>query len=171
MWRLVTKTKSFFCKATELIEKEKTKISKFELKNFSDSVRVVVNAGDGGNGSIAFFTDKRVRRGAPYGGCGGKGGNIEVQAHHSMHDLSHLRIKTIDGVDGQNGGGSGRMGKNGGKTLIRVPSGTLIYEMTLLEDKETRRLIVDLSQDEQNLMIARGGAGGKGNKMNPNMRE
>ena len=52
-----------------------------------------------------------------------------------MHDLSHLRLKTISGVDGQKGGHNGRMGKNGGKTLLRVPTGTLIYDISILEDK------------------------------------
>ena len=46
-----------------------------------------------------------------------------------MHDLSHLRLKTIEGVDGQRGGNNGRIGKNGGKTLLRVPSGTLVYQL------------------------------------------
>ena len=95
----------------------------------------MIKAGNGGNGAIAYFTDKRVRRGAPYGGDGGKGGNIEIMAHGSMHDLSHLRLRHIDGVDGQRGGNNGRMGKNGGRTLIRVPSGTLVYEMHLMEDR------------------------------------
>lgn len=95
MLALLSRGRAMFCKATELIEKERTKISKFELKNFSDSVRLRVKAGHGGFGSISYFTDKKVRRGFPYGGDGGNGGNIEVQAHSSMHDLSHLRLKTI----------------------------------------------------------------------------
>ena len=63
------------------------------------------------------------------------------------------------------------MGKNGGKTLIRVPSGTLIYELNLLEDKENKQLLADLSGDKKSIVVARGGMGGKGNKMHPNMRE
>ena len=86
------------------MEKETTKISKFELKNYSDSVKLAIKGGKGGNGVISYFADKRVRRGAPDGGDGGRGGHIEVQAHKSMHDLSHLRLKHIEGVDGQNGG-------------------------------------------------------------------
>jgi GTPase involved in cell partitioning and DNA repair len=46
-----------------------------------------------------------------------------------MHDLSHLRMRTVEGVDGQSGGSTGRQGKNGGKTLLRVPCGTLVFEL------------------------------------------
>lgn len=67
-------------------------------------MKLAIKGGKGGNGVISFFTDKRVRRGAPYGGDGGSGGHVIIQAHSSMHDLSHLRLKTIEGVDGQNGG-------------------------------------------------------------------
>ncbi len=63
-----------------------------------------MRAGKGGNGVLSYYTDKRVRKGAPDGGDGGSGGDIVIQAHKSMHDLSHLRLKTIEGVDGQHGG-------------------------------------------------------------------
>lgn len=131
MIRLIKKSFGRFCSATEIIETENKKISKFELKNFSDSVKLAIKAGNGGNGVLVFYTDKKIRVGAPDGGDGGNGGNIVIKAHKAMHDLSHLRLKTIEGVDGQNGGASGKMGKNGGKTLLRVPSGTLIYEIKI----------------------------------------
>jgi GTP-binding protein len=73
------------------------------LKNYSDRVKLAIKAGNGGNGAISYFTDKRVRKGAPDGGDGGSGGDIVLQAHHAMHDLSHLRLKNIEGVDGQYG--------------------------------------------------------------------
>ncbi len=76
---------------------------------------------------MTFYTDKRVRVGAPDGGDGGKGGDIFIQAHKAMHDLSHLRLKTIAGNDGKNGGARGMMGKDGGQTVLRVPSGTLVF--------------------------------------------
>jgi GTPase len=74
------------------------------LKSFSDQVRLEVHAGKGGNGVITYFTDKTIRRGKPDGGDGGTGGNIIVQAHEALHDLSHLRRKNIHGVEGHNGG-------------------------------------------------------------------
>lgn len=63
------------------------------------------------------------------------------------------------------------MGKNGGKTLLRVPSGTLVFELSILEDKESKHLLADLSKDKQSIVVARGGSGGKGNKMHPSMAE
>jgi GTP-binding protein len=83
---------------------------------------------------MTFFTDKRVRRGAPDGGCGGTGGDIVLEAHRSLHDLSHLRRRTIYGNDGASGSGRGKDGKNGGKTVIRVPCGTLLYEISCEEE-------------------------------------
>lgn len=64
----------------------------------------MLKAGKGGNGAIAYFSDKKIRYGAPDGGDGGEGGNIEVQAHRPLHDLSSLRHRSIKGVDGQSGG-------------------------------------------------------------------
>jgi hypothetical protein len=71
MLGLIRIARTCFSKATEIIEKEKTKISKFELKNFSDSVKLSIKAGDGGNGIVTYYTDKRIRVGAPDGGDGG----------------------------------------------------------------------------------------------------
>jgi hypothetical protein len=104
MQRLLRRGSYFFSKVTEVIETERTLISKFELRNFSDSVKLAIKAGNGGNGVLTFYADKKVRFGAPDGGDGGEGGDIRIQAHQAMHDLSHLRIKTIEGVDGQSGG-------------------------------------------------------------------
>jgi GTP-binding protein len=71
MQRLFNRATYFFSKVTEVIETERTKISKFELRNFSDSVKLNVKAGDGGNGVLTFYADKKVRFGAPDGGDGG----------------------------------------------------------------------------------------------------
>lgn len=92
-------------------------------------MRLTIVAGNGGNGCFSFYADKRVRKGQPDGGCGGKGGDIIVEAHKSVYDLSHFRRRTIEGNDGGTGGPRGKDGKNGGKTIIRVPCGTLLYEI------------------------------------------
>lgn len=117
-----------FC-TTKTINVDTNIISKFQLKNFSDRVRLTVNAGKGGNGSNSYFTSKTVRRGAPDGGCGGRGGDIIIEAHTSLHDLSHLRRRIISGNNGGDGGPNGKDGKNGGKTILRVPCGTLVFEI------------------------------------------
>lgn len=120
---------------------------------------------------LTYYTDKRIRIGAPDGGDGGKGGNIIVKAHKAMHDLSHLRLKNIEGVDGKNGGARGMQGKDGGKTLVRVPCGTLIYEIKLEEDKESKTFIADLGHDGEEIIVVKGGVAGKGNQLHPTMRE
>ena len=63
------------------------------MKNFSDQVKLTLNAGKGGNGSISYFVDKKIRKGKPDGGDGGEGGDIIIESHQGMHDLSHLRRK------------------------------------------------------------------------------
>lgn len=85
--------------------------------------------GVGGNGCIAYYADKRVRKGQPDGGSGGKGGDIILEAHKSVYDLSHFRRRTVHGNDGGCGGPRGKDGKNGGKTILRVPCGTSVYEI------------------------------------------
>jgi hypothetical protein len=142
--------KKLFC-VYETINISDGKRSKFETKNFADQIRLSVVAGMGGNGCISYYTDKRVRRGQPDGGCGGIGGDIIVEAYKSVYDLSHLRRRTVEGNDGACGGPQGKDGKNGGKTIIRVPCGTLLYEVLEQEDEKTmektekKKFLVDLS--------------------------
>lgn len=64
----------------------------------------MLHAGKGGNGSIAYFTDKTIRKGKPDGGDGGAGGDIIIESHEGLHDLSHLRRKDVHGNSGANGG-------------------------------------------------------------------
>ena len=77
-----------------------------------------------------------------------------MQAHKSLHDLSHLRLKNIKGIDGKNGGAAGKQGKNGGVTLLRVPVGTLIYEVKLEEEREKRDFLVDLGYNGSRVEVA-----------------
>lgn len=65
-------------------------------------------AGDGGYGCYSFYTDKKIRKGAPDGGCGGIGGDIILESHKSLFDLSHLRRRRIVGNDGHPGGPRGK---------------------------------------------------------------
>lgn len=132
---LATLRKAFSVYQT--ISVEDGKMSKFESKNFADQVRLTLIAGTGGNGCISYYTDKTVRKGHPDGGHGGKGGDIIFEAHRSVYDLSHFRRRTVEGNDGGTGGPRGKDGKNGGKTMLRVPCGTSIYEIEINEDEKT----------------------------------
>lgn len=131
--RTIAIANRMFC-VYQTMNVEHGKLSKFEARNFADQVKLTLKAGSGGNGCFSFYADKRVRRGQPDGGCGGRGGDIIVEAHRSVYDLSHLRRKTIEGNHGGTGGPRGKDGKNGGKTIIRVPRGTLLYEIEEHED-------------------------------------
>lgn len=75
--KATNKIRRLFC-LYQTINAQNGKLSKYETKNFADQVRIKVKAGDGGNGCISYFSDKRVRRGQPDGGCGGKGGDIII---------------------------------------------------------------------------------------------
>lgn len=162
-----------FCSLYQTIDADHSHLSKFESKNFSDSVRLAISAGKGGNGCTAFYTDKIIRRGQPDGGCGGKGGDVYLEAHTSLYDLSHLRRRKIEGNDGGTAGSGGKDGKNGGKTIIRVPCGTLVYEIDVTVNEETeektehKKLLIDLSESDKKYLVAKGGSSGKGNKRYP----
>lgn len=84
-----------FCSIYQTVNVEDGRMSKFESRNFADQVRVTLVAGSGGNGCISYYTDKTVRKGQPDGGHGGKGGDIILEAHKSVYDLSGLRRKRI----------------------------------------------------------------------------
>lgn len=79
----------------QTITVEDGKMSKFESRNFADQIRITLVAGAGGNGCISYYTDKTVRKGQPDGGHGGKGGDIILEAHKSVYDLSNFRRRRI----------------------------------------------------------------------------
>ena len=121
---------------------------------FVDKVKIFVKAGAGGNGAVAFHREKYVAAGGPDGGDGGDGGSIIVQVDDNMSTLMDFRYKRKyvagNGVDGQ---GGRKSGKDGQSLIIRVPRGTLV------KDKETGAVIVDMSGDEP-FVLAKGGRGG-----------
>jgi GTP-binding protein len=125
---------------------------------FVDQARVIVNAGDGGKGCCSFRREKFVPYGGPDGGDGGDGGSVVFRAvtgEQSLVDLKyqqHWRAKP-----GGNGRGKDCHGANGADLLVRVPIGTLI------RDADTGDLLADLATENQECVVARGGAGGKGN--------
>lgn len=124
---------------------------------FIDNARIIISAGKGGDGAIAFHREKYVASGGPDGGDGGRGGNVVFQVDDAISTLSDFRYRRKFAAEpGENGRGKRCNGKGGADLVVRVPRGTL------LKDAETGRLIADLSFDEPQV-IAKGGRGGWGN--------
>ena len=125
---------------------------------FVDEVTLEVNAGNGGDGCMAFRREKFVPMGGPFGGNGGRGGNIILIADSGLKTLIDLRYqKKIKGKSGQNGEGKNKHGKNAEDTIIKVPVGTTI------KDNETGSVIADLTTHGEEVIVAYGGRGGRGN--------
>jgi GTP-binding protein len=125
---------------------------------FVDQVKIWVKAGDGGNGCVSFRREKYVPRGGPNGGDGGKGGDIWLQASGELVTLldlkyqQHYRVKRA-----QHGRGKNQHGKDSPDMIIKVPCGTLV------RDGETHEILADLTEEDQQVLVARGGRGGRGN--------
>ena len=126
---------------------------------FVDEVKIKVMAGDGGSGCTSFRREKFVPMGGPDGGNGGRGSNIIFIADKSLKTLIDLRYKKIiKGSKGQNGEGSNRYGKNSEDIIIKVPLGTTIY------DDDTNLIVKDIIHEEDEVVVAHGGRGGRGNR-------
>jgi GTPase len=126
---------------------------------FIDSAEIAVQAGDGGNGCVAFRREKFVPRGGPSGGDGGDGGSVFVVADPSMNTLYPLRHQThYRAGRGQHGKGSNRHGRRGEDLRIGLPLGSVI------RDAETGELLADLVAEGSVVEVARGGRGGWGNQ-------
>jgi GTP-binding protein len=125
---------------------------------FIDYAKIYIKAGDGGMGAVAFRREKYVPKGGPAGGNGGVGGNIILKADRNLNTLLDFQYKRkyIAG-DGDPGGSSLKDGKNGKDILIKVPIGTIV------KDSETGKILYDLNEDRKEIIIAKGGKGGKGN--------
>jgi len=125
---------------------------------FFDKARIHVNAGNGGNGIVAFRREKFVPRGGPAGGNGGRGGHVYLMVDTNLNTLQtfHRQVHFQAGRGGH-GGGSDKTGGFGDDLYISVPLGTLV------RDGETGDVLADLLQDRQEVLIVRGGRGGRGN--------
>ena len=125
---------------------------------FVDEVKIEVQAGDGGNGIVAWRREKYVPKGGPAGGDGGDGGSVKLIADESMHSLLDFRYNPLlRAQKGAMGMGKGMHGKNGKDFVARVPVGTQVY------DYHSDALIVDFLEDGQEAVVALGGSGGHGN--------
>jgi GTP-binding protein len=124
--------------------------------NFVDKVTIVVRAGNGGDGRVNFRHEKYIDKGGPDGGDGGDGGDIVLLASRNQNTLARFRhIKELDAEDGGDGGKSKKHGRNGQALIVPVPVGT-----TVLQDSTQ---MADLTEDNQQTVIAKGGSGGFGN--------
>ena len=125
---------------------------------FIDEARITVIAGSGGNGCLAFRREKFVPKGGPSGGDGGRGGHVYLECSDGVNTLLHFRYKRLFRAErGRHGEGARRHGRNGADIVIPVPPGTQVF-------KEPEHLLVcDFSKAGERVLVARGGAGGRGN--------
>ncbi len=125
---------------------------------FVDEVLIKVEAGKGGDGCLAFRREKYVPMGGPFGGNGGHGSDIVFKVDTGLRTLIDLRyMKVIKGDKGENGKGKNQNGKNAERTIIRVPQGTVVT------DNDTGLVLADLKNIDDEVVVAEGGRGGRGN--------
>lgn len=125
---------------------------------FVDEVSMIIEAGTGGNGCMAYRREKYIPMGGPYGGNGGKGSDIIFKADEGLKTLIDLRYqKKIKGNNGSNGEGKNKNGSNSEDVIIKVPIGTTV------KDADTGVIIADLTKNGEEAIIAYGGRGGRGN--------
>lgn len=125
---------------------------------FYDRARIYVKAGSGGNGVVAFRKEKYVPRGGPNGGNGGTGGSVVLYVDPGINTLYHLQHGVHHRAErGVHGGGADRTGANGPDLRIPVPAGTVA------RNADTGAVVADLVNPGQEVVIVRGGRGGRGN--------
>jgi Obg family GTPase CgtA len=126
--------------------------------NFVDYVKIYARSGKGGRGSTHFRREKYIPRGGPDGGDGGDGGDVILKGNRNFWTLLHLKYERHI-LAGHGEGGSGKLskGKDGANKIIEVPLGTVIF------DGETGEFITDVSYDGQEIVLLKGGRGGRGN--------
>src|SRR6266576_3161051 len=126
---------------------------------FIDTAEILVKAGNGGNGCVAFRREKFVPRGGPSGGDGGHGGSIYLEANPNDNTLLRYRYNREFKADrGRHGEGSNCTGHSGDDMILQVPVGTMVY------DGETNETLADLATPGQRVLVAHGGRGGRGNQ-------
>ncbi|MYV37204.1 GTPase ObgE [Weissella cibaria] len=125
---------------------------------FVDQVKIFVKAGKGGDGAVSFRHEKYINMGGPFGGDGGHGGSVVMEVDEGLRTLMDFRYKRhFKATPGGNGATKGMTGKSSDDLIIKVPQGTTITEV------ETGRVIGDLTEQGQRLVVAQGGRGGRGN--------
>ena len=125
---------------------------------FLDQAKVYIKSGDGGNGCVGFRREKYIEFGGPDGGDGGRGGDVEIHCVNNLNTLIDFRYRQHHKAErGKDGMGKNRSGPKGQSAILKVPVGTQVFD----EDGET--LLADLTEEGQQIIIAKGGDGGHGN--------
>ncbi|MBR4681816.1 MAG: GTPase ObgE [Elusimicrobiaceae bacterium] len=125
--------------------------------SFLDRVKIYITAGKGGDGCLSFRREKFIEFGGPNGGCGGKGGDIILQADPNLTTLLELAYNPhIEAQNGEKGGTYNKTGRAGEDRIVRVPCGTIV--------RRDGEILVDLTQPGQQFLAAKGGMGGRGNQ-------
>ena len=126
---------------------------------FIDSVVISVASGKGGDGMVHMHREKFRPKGGPDGGDGGRGGDVILKVNKTLNTLNRFHFNQIFAAQaGKNGGPSNRSGRSAKNLVIEVPPGTVVY------NDESAELIGDLVEDNQTLVVAKGGRGGRGNQ-------
>ncbi len=126
---------------------------------FTDSVKITIKSGKGGNGHVSFRREKYVPNGGPDGGDGGKGGDVIFEIDEGINTLNDFRHKRKwCAENGQEGGKRNCHGKKGEDLVIKVPEGTII------RDAASDKVIMDMSGEHRREVILPGGRGGNGNQ-------
>ncbi len=125
---------------------------------FLDFVKIYVKAGQGGSGCTSFRREKFVPKGGPDGGDGGRGGSIILEVNPQLHTLVDFKYHAkYIAPRGQHGMGSNKHGKKGEDIVLQVPPGTVV------RDADTDEILADMTEPGMRFVVAKGGAGGKGN--------
>lgn len=126
--------------------------------NFVDYVKIHIASGKGGKGSAHLHREKYITKGGPDGGDGGRGGHVIVKGNKNLWTLFHLKFKRhIKAEHGGNGSKQRSTGADGSDEYIEVPLGTVI------RDTETQKILHEITEDGQEIIVAEGGKGGLGN--------
>jgi len=127
--------------------------------DFLDEALITVKSGDGGRGCVSFRREKYTPKGGPDGGDGGDGGNVLFRATERLNSLIPFRFqRQFRAQNGQPGKGKNQKGKDGKDVVLEVPVGTIIY------DDETGQIFADLTRDSDEILLLKGGKGGRGNQ-------
>ena len=131
---------------------------------FVDRIKVFVQAGSGGRGSVSFRREKFVPKGGPDGGDGGRGGDVILRADRHTDNLSNLFYEPIiKAKSGGHGMGKKMHGRSAPSKIVKIPVGTIVWAADEKGCSTSSEPVVDLTHDEQEFLLCQGGAGGKGN--------